>query len=578
MAIPDRKKLAELFADMQRIEEHRTLTSEKQIRKLYKEMLTDLQGFLGVEYAKYSEDDALTYTTLARKGEHARFLEEVQARVNNIMPKVNKTINDVVEKMYKTAYDGMVNAVSKAVNDKELTKLLKGIVLTPAQVIKAAVNNPVSKLTLSKTLEKNRKQIVYNIKQTVTVGIMNGDRMSTMARKIQNDVDQNYRKAMLISRTEVHRVRETGHNDACSSIDNTLSEAGSEYRMVKIWKSMRDEKVRKTSKADHRKMEGQVVLQDEDFDLGRGVTAPCPGQSGTAYNDCNCRCYVSHDLMNDEEFFQATGRHFKKIEKPKETAKPIETSQPEETKEIPFTPANTIKEATEYAKQLGIENVDYSGASVEMANEWNEGLHNAFQEFPELKENFRFVGTTQNRNKLYKQLRFDELYPQYKAQNPNADDNFLKNYVKKKISREIGKVSSGNYAQSVKHPLISGVTFNKAWDYSKMKKALSEDVKTKFHPVGCDTVRSVLDHEIGHQLDDLLGISKNSTIIDLFNSLSKQEITDKLSRYAWDNSNRLKIREFIAEGWAEFCNNPNPRPIAKQIGEVIKGVYAKWKK
>jgi hypothetical protein len=319
MAIPDRKRLAELFADMQRIEEHRTLTSEKQIRKLYKEMLTDLQGFLGVEYAKYSEDDALTYTTLARKGEHARFLEEVQARVNGIMPKVNKTINDVVEKMYKTAYDGMVNAVSKAVNDKELTKLLKGIVLTPAQVIKAAVNNPVSKLTLSKTLEKNRKQIVYNIKQTVTVGIMNGDRMSTMARKIQNDVDQNYRKAMLIARTEVHRVRETGHNDASGSIDRTLSEAGSEYRMVKIWKSMRDEKVRKTSKADHRKMEGQVVLQDEDFDLGRGVTAPCPSQSGTAYNDCNCRCYVSHDLMNDEEFFQATGRHFKKVEKPKPT-------------------------------------------------------------------------------------------------------------------------------------------------------------------------------------------------------------------------------------------------------------------
>lgn len=325
MAIPSRTKLARYFAELQRIEEHRSLTAEKQIQKLYKEMLTNLQGFLGVEYSKYAEDDVLTYTTLARKGEYARFLEEVQAKVNYISPKVNKVITDTVKSIYKTAYEGMVNAVSKSANDEELSKLLSGINLTPAQVIKAAVNNPVNKLTLSKTLENSRKQIVYNIKSTVTNGLMNGDRMTTMARKIQNDVDQNYRKAMLIARTEVHRVRETGHNDASGAIDNTLATADSDYRMVKIWKSMRDSAVRKTNKADHRKMDGQVVLQDEDFDLGRGVKAPCPGQSGKAYHDCNCRCYVSHDLMNDEEFFKATGRHFKEVKKPKEPAKPVES-------------------------------------------------------------------------------------------------------------------------------------------------------------------------------------------------------------------------------------------------------------
>ena len=337
MAIPDRKKLASYFAELMRVEESRSLKAEREIQKLYKEMLTDLQGYLGVEYAKHAVDDRLTYTILAQKNEYARFLEEVQKKVNNIVPKVNATITSVVKDTYRTAYEGMVSAVKRSANNTELEKLLGGIHLTQSQVIKAAVENPVNKLTLPKTLEKNRKTIVYNIKSTVTTGIMNGDRMSTMAQRIQQDVDQNYRKAMLIARTEVHRVRETGHNNASADIDDTLIEAESEFRMVKIWKNMQDSSVRKTSKADHRVMEGQTVLQDEDFDLGRGVTAPCPGQSGTAYNDCNCRCYVSHDLMDDEEFFEATGRHFPEVEKPKarEEEKPI----PEETKpEEPTTP------------------------------------------------------------------------------------------------------------------------------------------------------------------------------------------------------------------------------------------------
>ena len=30
------------------------------------------------------------------------------------------------------------------------------------------------------------------------------------------------------------------------------------------------------------------------------------------------------------------------------------------------------------------------------------------------------------------------------------------------------------------------------------------------------------------------------------------------------------VSEFIAEGWAEFCNSDNPRPIARRIGEIIE--------
>ncbi|MEG0614272.1 MAG: hypothetical protein RR540_00840 [Oscillospiraceae bacterium] len=33
--------------------------------------------------------------------------------------------------------------------------------------------------------------------------------------------------------------------------------------------------------------------------------------------------------------------------------------------------------------------------------------------------------------------------------------------------------------------------------------------------------------------------------------------------------------EMIAEAWAEYCNNPQPREIAKTIGEAIEAEYKK---
>jgi hypothetical protein len=43
-----------------------------------------------------------------------------------------------------------------------------------------------------------------------------------------------------------------------------------------------------------------------------------------------------------------------------------------------------------------------------------------------------------------------------------------------------------------------------------------------------------------------------------------------LSAYGGKN-----IAEFIAESWGEYINNPTPRPLAKQIGDLMNAEYAK---
>ncbi len=90
-----------------------------------------------------------------------------------------------------------------------------------------------------------------------------------------------------------------------------------------IWRNMADGKVRPYSKvhtskgwktykskthADHVKMEGQIIEAGGYFDLGHGVKARSPGESGDAANDINCRCFIEYEMMTEEEFIERGGK------------------------------------------------------------------------------------------------------------------------------------------------------------------------------------------------------------------------------------------------------------------------------
>lgn len=324
-----KKDLDYYLAQTRRIAESREAGAEREIRKLYKSMLKDLQQFVSETYVQYAKDDMLTFAMLQEAGYNARFLEEVEKHIDVATPKAAKELQQLVNDTYKLAYEGMVDGVAKAGADGLDTAFAGNIAITPEQ-IKAAVENPVYGLTLKDTLEKNRKEIIYGIKQVVGVGLMNGDRYTTMAKRIAKQVDGDYNKAIRIARTEAHRVRELGNYDAAVKVDAELQNGTTGMRMVKTWKTMKDERVRPQRRrrgkkgwstkmgkgANHMKMEGQTVLSDELFDLGGGDKATAPGSSGVAGQDINCRCYASYRLMDDTEYFQITGKHFPGYKEP----------------------------------------------------------------------------------------------------------------------------------------------------------------------------------------------------------------------------------------------------------------------
>ena len=332
--------LNELLYDLRRIEKHRTVLTEKKIGAIYQSLIDDLDAFLAKGYKKYADSDGRLYTSyLDAQRKRAWFLNEVVKNVDNIEPDLKKEMLSLVEATYKECYTGMVAAVKKAEGEGKLKAIAKDLSVQP-DVLKQAVNNNISKLTLPRVIEKYRAEIIYQLQQELTIGLLNGDRYETMAKRIEevlvgNGVTKGAQgKAMNIARTETHRNIESGFMDCAEHIQEGLD--GSDLIYAATWRTMDDNRVRpqqlrKTKKgwvktlskngANHVKMEGVTVKAGELFDLGGGVKAKAPSQSGVAAHDCNCRCFLEYNLMTPEEFANATGKKVAAVAKPKQAEK-----------------------------------------------------------------------------------------------------------------------------------------------------------------------------------------------------------------------------------------------------------------
>lgn len=237
-----------------------------------------------------------------------------------------------------------------------------------------------------------------------------------------------------------------------------------------------------------------------------------------------------------------------------------------------FVEAKTAKAAEEWAVKNNLADfADYTGVKPEVANAWNKSLFEHLQEFPELRKNQQFTGTTQAQ--MAKWLPF--------ARKQYADDLVLRGYSQKDADYWAAKkvlpkkVSGNTYATSWAQPGFKGVAVNSKFgkDIALFKQSLERDALSQHHPVGCNTIRSVVDHEMGHQLDHLLDLRIDKDIIQAYNEAKLAGMKHEVSGYADDDRKGKGLGEFIAECWAESCNNPTPRPFAARVSAIVRARY-----
>ncbi len=235
-----------------------------------------------------------------------------------------------------------------------------------------------------------------------------------------------------------------------------------------------------------------------------------------------------------------------------------------------FVEAKTVREAADWAvKNNLVDFADYSGIKVEVANSWNKSLFEHLQEFPALRPNQKFTGTCQAQNARWRELEIERYINAIRARNPQLPPDYDFRSVAERFVK--ARKVDNRYAHSWAQPNVSGIAVNKKWgnDVSAFEAALLRDVRGEFHPIGCDTIRSVVDHELAHQLDDLIGLHIDTEVISLYKEVRAKGIRKEVSGYADKN-----IHEFIAECWAEALNSPSPRAYAARIASIIRQRYA----
>lgn len=338
--MPESKtSLRQMLHDIRRIEENRKILTEEKIQAIYRTLEDDLNAFIAKEYRKYADENGQLYMSyLDSKRQRAKFLQEIVENVDNITPDLKKTMMSLVNKTYEECYKGMAETVTQAATAENIAEVGKSLSVRP-ETLKRAVENNISKLTLPQVLQKHRAEIIYQIQEELNIGLINGDRYERMANRISERVGVSMSKARNIVRTESHRNIESGMMDCAENIDKKLD--GSDLIYAATWKTMKDSRVRpqvmrrtkhgwkhgySKNGADHMKMDGVTVRVGELFDLGGGVKTKAPSQSGVAAHDCNCRCYLSYNLMTVEEFAKATGQSVESVRKKYDKPEPLTQS------------------------------------------------------------------------------------------------------------------------------------------------------------------------------------------------------------------------------------------------------------
>lgn len=236
-----------------------------------------------------------------------------------------------------------------------------------------------------------------------------------------------------------------------------------------------------------------------------------------------------------------------------------------------FAPQKTASAAAKWAVTNDLADfADYTGIKPEVANAWNESLFDHLREFPELRRNQKFVGTAQAQMARWREIEIGRRVAALRAANPHLPDDYDFRAHAERYVRTM-QIPGNTYAISWDNPDVKGVAVNAKWGKKPddFAAALRRDVSAKWHPEGCDTIRSVVDHELGHQLDTLLKLHLDDEIGRIYNEAREKGLKDEVSSYAEKN-----IREFIAECWAESCNNPSPRPVAARVAAILRRGYA----
>ena len=232
-------------------------------------------------------------------------------------------------------------------------------------------------------------------------------------------------------------------------------------------------------------------------------------------------------------------------------------------------------EAEKYNRYLGllciesglVSTADFSGFDPRVSYDFANAIQTAKNDFPELEINY--IGSIENQVAGIRN-DFENSYYNYFIKTGFSEDQakqLAKVYADEKINEMGMNDVGGTYAWSFNSGgalgQYDGVAVNGQYakDYDEFRNHKQYDESLKWAPIGCGTPKAVADHELGHEIDRLVGGSEDHEIISKYNEIMNTGCAEEyLSGYSQEN-----VREFIAEAYSEYRNNPNPRETSRFV-------------
>ena len=517
---------------------------EKRLSAIYSRAEKEIQNTADEYFSKFAKQDEAKRKLLEkgkiteeeytkwRKGKvmYSKRFAEMKEQCAKQLLNVNQTalayVNGELPEVYAINYNALESAVD-GVGGYSFTLVdadtVRNLAVTDTSLL------PYKKIDPAKDIPWNMKKINAETLQ----GILQGESMDKIAKRIMNVQEMNKTQAIRSARTIVTGAENKGrqYSYARAEADGII--------LQKEWVSTNDGRTRHS----HAMLDGAIVDQDKKFENGLMFPGDPSGRPEEVYN---CRCTLVAKVNG-----------FKKAQVQKAMAENKEVK----VKTAEFIPAKTVDEAEEYALKFVDQNrskwsgnVSFKGISVESANTINKTLDELYStgRLPKLRNikpmNFRenIWKGSEEAPMAYRNMGDGDLYfnPRILKNKKTIDKYFLDGEKAYRFCVEnIDKVP-----ESKRH-LVE--TYIKA---GRSLVAQSAD----------DKLSAVVHHEIGHHIQNQI-IWKDKNAAQIVND-GFEKYSVQISGYATKTKG-----EYIAESFCSFKNGESEK-IDPKLLEFFEGI------
>ncbi|MFJ7700002.1 phage minor head protein [Lysinibacillus fusiformis] len=248
--------------------------AEKDIEVVFARRLKTILAQMLEMHKKFGRNGEATWTDVNKYNRFNQEMRLIAKELNADYKEIIKLIQASQERLYIERYLLMAYLLQQSTGEE------MGFKIPSAEVIQAALTNPVEFLTLPKVFEAHRNDIIRRLNIEIAQSLQAGESYTDMATRIEQAMGWTRKKAILVARTEGGRVR--------SQVDLAIEEQASKTaRLTKVWMSSLDTRVRKS----HRKLDGYKADKDGYYHYGKWKSK-APRLWGISSMDIQCRCHT----------------------------------------------------------------------------------------------------------------------------------------------------------------------------------------------------------------------------------------------------------------------------------------------